>query len=190
MNVLVWHRTAEQTTHPTVVCGNNCEMKGRKIKKNPSFAKKKSCKYYEISTNCKYNLEEPFLYLAQKLSGDNDLRFISVQQSLVELCRVSVVENVLIKGKEENDHGTIIDTMIQSYYHSELDILEACIRSIKENKLYMDCKFVHALAEACKDHDAPDLWNLLMTEVLDDTEKKLLKDANEGRADGIQEEIC
>ncbi|XP_062229141.1 GTP-binding nuclear protein Ran-3-like isoform X3 [Phragmites australis] len=41
-----------------------------------TFHRKKSLQYYEISAKSNYNFEKPFLYLARKLTGDMNLRFV------------------------------------------------------------------------------------------------------------------
>ena len=63
---------------PMVLTGNNVEIKDRKVKaKHIAFHRKNNMQYYDISANRNLNLEEPFLWLAQKLSGDNKLHFVN-----------------------------------------------------------------------------------------------------------------
>lgn len=53
------------------------EIKDRKVKaKQITFHRKKNLQYYDISAKSNYNFEKPFLWLARKLSGDNQLQFV------------------------------------------------------------------------------------------------------------------
>ncbi|EEE65972.1 hypothetical protein OsJ_21884 [Oryza sativa Japonica Group] len=62
---------------PIVLCGNKVDMKNRQVKaKMVTFHRKKNLQYYEISAKSNYNFEKPFLYLARKLTGDMNLRFV------------------------------------------------------------------------------------------------------------------
>jgi GTP-binding nuclear protein Ran len=57
-----------------VLCGNKVDIKERKVKaKSITFHRKKNLQYYDISAKSNYNFEKPFVYLARKLSGNNDL---------------------------------------------------------------------------------------------------------------------
>ncbi|KQK17802.1 GTP-binding nuclear protein Ran-3 [Brachypodium distachyon] len=78
-NVPTWHRDICRVCEniPIVLCGNKVDMKNRQVKaKMVTFHRKKSLQYYEISAKSNYNFEKPFLYLARKLSGDMNLRFV------------------------------------------------------------------------------------------------------------------
>ena len=62
---------------PIVLCGNKVDVKDRKVKaKQITFHRKKNLQYYDISAKSNYNFEKPFLWLARKLSGDNQLMFV------------------------------------------------------------------------------------------------------------------
>jgi GTP-binding nuclear protein Ran len=62
---------------PIVLTGNKVEIKDRKVKaKQITFHRKKNLQYYDISAKSNYNFEKPFLWLARKLSGDNQLHFV------------------------------------------------------------------------------------------------------------------
>jgi GTP-binding nuclear protein Ran len=62
---------------PIVLCGNKVDIKDRKVKaKTITFHRKKNLQYFEISAKANYNFEKPFLWLAKKLSGDNNLQFV------------------------------------------------------------------------------------------------------------------
>jgi hypothetical protein len=60
-----------------VLCGNKVDIKDRKVKpKQITFHRKKNLQYYDISVKTSYNFEKPFLWLARKLQGDNELHFV------------------------------------------------------------------------------------------------------------------
>ena len=80
-NVPNWHRDLTRVCEniPIVVLGNKIDIKGRKVKaKQITYPKKKNLQYYDISAKLNDNLEieKPFLWLAQKLSGDDRLEFV------------------------------------------------------------------------------------------------------------------
>lgn len=75
-NVPNWHRDLTRVCEniPIVLCGNKVDIKERKVKaKSITFHRKKNLQYYDISAKSNYNFEKPFVYLARKLSGNNDL---------------------------------------------------------------------------------------------------------------------
>lgn len=78
-NVPNWHRDLTRVCEniPIVLCGNKVEIKDRKVKaKQITFHRKKNLQYYDISAKSNYNFEKPFLWLAKKLSGDNQLSLV------------------------------------------------------------------------------------------------------------------
>ena len=78
-NVPNWHRDITRVCEsiPIVLCGNKVEVKDRKVKaKQIVFHRKKNLQYYEISAKVNYNFEKPFLWIARKLAGNNDLTFV------------------------------------------------------------------------------------------------------------------
>merc|ERR1712154_680408 len=78
-NVPNWHRDLTRVCEniPIVLCGNKVEIKDRKVKaKQITFHRKKNLQYYDISAKSNYNFEKPFLWLARKLCGDNNLHFV------------------------------------------------------------------------------------------------------------------
>lgn len=78
-NVPNWHRDLTRVCEniPIVLTGNKVEIKDRKVKaKQITFHRKKNLQYYDISAKSNYNFEKPFLWLARKLSGDNNLQFV------------------------------------------------------------------------------------------------------------------
>lgn len=78
-NVPNWHRDLTRVCEniPVVLTGNKVEIKDRKVKaKSITFHRKKNLQYYDISAKSNYNFEKPFLWLARKLAGDNQLQFV------------------------------------------------------------------------------------------------------------------
>lgn len=78
-NVPNWHRDLTRICEniPIVLCGNKVEVKDRKVKaKHITFHRKKNIQYYDISAKSNYNFEKPFIWLARKLSGDNQLHLV------------------------------------------------------------------------------------------------------------------
>jgi GTP-binding nuclear protein Ran len=76
-----WHRDLVRVCEniPIVLCGNKVDVKERKVKaKQVDFHRKKCIQYYEISAKSNYNYEKPFLWLARKLAGHEDLVFIAM----------------------------------------------------------------------------------------------------------------
>lgn len=64
---------------PIVLCGNKVEVKDRKVKaKQITFHRKKNLQYFEISAKNNYNFEKPFLWVARKLAGNNEVRVDSL----------------------------------------------------------------------------------------------------------------
>lgn len=66
---------------PTVLCGNKVDLNPSLRKVNPmqiSYHRKHSERmvYYDVSARSNYNFEKPFLHLARKLTGHEDLVFI------------------------------------------------------------------------------------------------------------------
>lgn len=60
-----------------VLVGNKVDIKERQVKpKMITFHRKKNLQYYDISAKSNYNFEKPFLFLARKLLGDNNLQFV------------------------------------------------------------------------------------------------------------------
>jgi GTP-binding nuclear protein Ran len=73
-----WHRDLVRVCEniPIVLLGNKVDVKDRKVKaKMITFHRKKNLAYYDISAKSNYNFEKPFIYLARKLTGFNDLQF-------------------------------------------------------------------------------------------------------------------
>lgn len=73
-----WHRDVCRVCSgiPIVLCGNKADVKDRKVKaKSIILHRKTNMQYYDISAKNNYNYEKPFLYLARKLVGRQDLIF-------------------------------------------------------------------------------------------------------------------
>ena len=78
-NVPNWHRDMVRVCEniPIVLVGNKVDVKERKVKaKQITFHRKKNLQYYDISAKSNYQFEKPFLWLAKKLVGDNNLSFV------------------------------------------------------------------------------------------------------------------
>ena len=77
-NVPNWHRDLVRVCEkiPIVLCGNKVDIKDRKVKiKSIQFHRKKGLQYFEVSAKSNYQFEKPFLWLARKLTGNNELQF-------------------------------------------------------------------------------------------------------------------
>jgi GTP-binding nuclear protein Ran len=77
-NVPNWHRDLIRVCEniPMVLLGNKVDMHDRKVKaKQITFHRKKNLVYYDFSAKSNYNFEKPFLYLARRLTGIQDLAF-------------------------------------------------------------------------------------------------------------------
>ncbi|XP_064392847.1 GTP-binding nuclear protein Ran-like [Halichondria panicea] len=78
-NVPNWHRDLVRVCDsiPIVLCGNKVDVKDRKVKaKAIDFHRKKNLQYYDTSAKSNYNFEKPFLWLARKLVGDDNLELV------------------------------------------------------------------------------------------------------------------
>jgi GTP-binding nuclear protein Ran len=78
-NLAKWHRDLTRVCEdiPIVLCGNKVDVKDRKVKaKQITFHVKNNLKYYDVSAKSNYNFEKPFVWLALKLSGDDNLRLV------------------------------------------------------------------------------------------------------------------
>jgi len=78
-NVATWYRDLVRVCEgiPVVLCGNKVDEKDRKVKpKQITFHRKKNLQYYDISAKTNYNFEKPFLFLARKVTRQNNLNFV------------------------------------------------------------------------------------------------------------------
>jgi len=74
-----WHKDLVRVCEniPIVLVGNKVDCKDRKVKpKDIFFHRKKNLQYYDISAKSNYNFEKPFLYVARKVTGANELTFV------------------------------------------------------------------------------------------------------------------
>ena len=78
-NVPNWYRDLVRVCGniPVVLCGNKVDEKERKVKpKQIIFHRKKNLQYYDISAKTNYNYEKPFLYLARKVTNQQNLSLV------------------------------------------------------------------------------------------------------------------
>lgn len=78
-NVPNWHKDLIRVCEsiPMVLCGNKVDVKDRKLRaKTITYHRKANMQYYDISARSNYNFEKPFLWLARKLAGRDDLAFV------------------------------------------------------------------------------------------------------------------
>ena len=75
-NIGRWHNDVTRVCKdiPIIVCGNKVDVAQREVE---PFAEhhEKGILYYDISVKSNYNLDKPFLALARKLTGHEDLQF-------------------------------------------------------------------------------------------------------------------
>jgi len=74
-----WYRDLTRVCDaiPIVLCANKVDIKDRKVKaRQVTFHRKRNLPYYDISAKSNYNYEKPFLWLAKKLAGRDDLIFV------------------------------------------------------------------------------------------------------------------
>jgi GTP-binding nuclear protein Ran len=106
-NVPNWHRDLVRVCEhiPIVLTGNKVEIQDRKVKaKSITFHRKKNLQYYEISAKSNYNFEKPFLWLAKKLVGDDQLHIVeqpalAPPEVTIDLNYQKQFENELEKAK-------------------------------------------------------------------------------------------
>lgn len=78
-NVPMWYRDLVRVCEKIHMClvGNKVDIKDRKVRsRQVVFHRKKNIPYYEISAKSNYNYEKPFLWLARKLAGNDNLQFV------------------------------------------------------------------------------------------------------------------
>lgn len=105
-NVPNWHRDLVRVCEniPIVLCGNKVDVKERKVKaKTITFHRKKNLQYYDISAKSNYNFEKPFLWLARKLVGNNQLEF--VESPALAPPEVTVDSDLMAKYQAEMDQA-------------------------------------------------------------------------------------
>ncbi len=105
-NVPNWYRDLVRVCEniPIVLCGNKVDVKERKVKaKNITFHRKKNLQYFDISAKSNYNFEKPFLWLARKLVGNNQLEF--VESPALAPPEVQVDKSLMNKYQAEMDQA-------------------------------------------------------------------------------------
>jgi GTP-binding nuclear protein Ran len=78
-NVPNWHKDLVRVCEniPIVLCGNKVDVKDRKLRsKSITFHRKNNMQYYDLSARSNFNFEKPFLWLAKKLIGRDELAFV------------------------------------------------------------------------------------------------------------------
>lgn len=80
-NVKMWYECVTKMCGndiPTVLCGNKVDIRDRQVlPKRINFHRNKpNITYYDISAKSNYNFEKPFLNLARRLTGKDDLQFV------------------------------------------------------------------------------------------------------------------
>lgn len=79
-NVPTWFRDLTRACEniPIVLCGNKVDEKRRQVRaKSITFHRKKGLQYFDISAKSHYHIEKPFLWLARKLTGKEDLELVA-----------------------------------------------------------------------------------------------------------------
>eukprot|EP01084_Bolivina_argentea_P130986 231234_1 len=80
-SIQIWHRDLTRICGniPIVICGNKVDIKDRKVRpKHIAFHRKKpNITYYDISAQSNYNFDKPFLCIARKLCGSENIKFVS-----------------------------------------------------------------------------------------------------------------
>ena len=76
-----WHRDLARVCEniPMVLCGNQVDVKDRKVEaKSSAFHRKKTLQYNDISAESDYSFEEPSLWLARKRIGDPNVELVAM----------------------------------------------------------------------------------------------------------------
>lgn len=75
-----WHQDIQRTCGgklPIVLIGNKVDVKDREVKAQQlQYHRKQHIQYYDVSAKTNYNFEKPFLFLARKLTGVQDLQLL------------------------------------------------------------------------------------------------------------------
>ena len=78
-NIHIWRHNLTRYCGniPIVVLANN-GIVGRQSNASQYFARTNKLNFYDISARTNYNVEKPFLWLARKLTGDDQLYFVEL----------------------------------------------------------------------------------------------------------------
>jgi GTP-binding nuclear protein Ran len=70
------------SNNKTIICGNKCDIKERKITTRDIFKIKNTffhCPYFDISTKTNYNFDKPFLIAIKKYTNNYNINFIDCE---------------------------------------------------------------------------------------------------------------
>lgn len=85
---------------PVILCGNKVDVRNRQVlPKQINLHREKGILYYDISAKSNYNFEKPFLALARKLTGYDDLQF--VEHPAIEPPTVRLDATLIAKYEKE-----------------------------------------------------------------------------------------
>jgi GTP-binding nuclear protein Ran len=101
-NIPSWYRDLVRVCDDIPICllGNKVDVADRKVKpKMITYHRKKNLQYYDISAKSNYNYEKPFLYIARKLLGDNNLKFDKEPE--LKIKEIKIDEDLLEEYKKE-----------------------------------------------------------------------------------------
>lgn len=74
-----WHKNILRICDnlPIVLVGNKVDINNRKIKAHQIlYHMRHNLQYYDISSKSSYQFEKPFVYLARRMTGKTDLKFV------------------------------------------------------------------------------------------------------------------
>ena len=118
-NLDTWNKKVDENV-VKVVCGNKVDVKNRNRKVKARYIgwpRRKGYAYYEISAKSNHNFEKPFLYLARKLTGHADLKFVEYPAPLPP---------PIVKSKQVSEESTDVDEGKSEELESEGPV-EQCI---------------------------------------------------------------
>jgi GTP-binding nuclear protein Ran len=101
-NIPSWYRDLVRVCDDIPICllGNKVDVADRKVKpKMITYHRKKNLQYYDISAKSNYNYEKPFLYIARKLLGDNNLKFDKEPE--LKIKEIKIDEDLFEEYKKE-----------------------------------------------------------------------------------------
>ena len=97
-----WHKDLVRVCEdiPIVLCGNKIDCKERTVKPRDIYYHRKfNIQYYDVSAKSNHNFEKPFLYIARKLTGNNECKFKAAP--LLFDAEVKLDPNMVKKYEEE-----------------------------------------------------------------------------------------
>jgi GTP-binding nuclear protein Ran len=105
-NVLNWEDQLVGTIGdvPTVVVGTKCDQRVRATKYPKIYRETSNNQYYDISSKSNYNFYKPFIYLASKLTGFDDLCDINDNNIVIPEASFFIdVEQIAVYESELSD---------------------------------------------------------------------------------------